>query len=267
MPLSIIAVVLSWLLVAPAPLSGGPLTLEYIEGDAYGRASEGSSLPSRFNERVVEDVPASKSLMRRANAPALFAVFLAPYESVRDRLISSVRLALGKDRLSEEKHDDNVEWNEWYGQVVDPGGFNQQRRQEKEQKLRAAGIHWQSYQEARIMTKAYNEVWWKRGRSQAMFRIIDGRDLFDSACTIVLFTRTDNELRFGFLHAIPIPVIFMGDDPLVTDSEVDLVKKVKNELGIPVTYFVAGVMSLLDNATPLLEIKDYCANTAPPSKR
>lgn len=267
MSLSMIGVALVWFLVIPASTSGDPLTLEYIQGYDYGRHSEGSSLPSRFVEQVVEDVPASTELMRRTNVPALFTVFPVPYETIRDRLLSKIRQVFGEDRFFEEKHDDNIEWNEWYGQAADPDGFHEQRRREKEQKLASAGILWQSYQEARIMTKTYNEVWWKRGRSQAMFRIIDGRDLFGHACTIVLFTRTDHELRFGFLHTIPIPVIFMGDDLLATDREVSLIEQVKNELGIPIAYFVAGVRSLLDNAVPLLEIKDYCVNTSSPSKR
>ncbi len=267
MPLSIIALTLIWLLASRVPVFGEPLALEYIEGEAYRRASEGSSLPSRFNERVVEDAPATASLMRRTNAPALFAVFPAPYETIRDRLVPSVRQTLGQDRFFEEKHDDLVEWNEWYGQGTDPGGFHQKWREENERKLRDAGIHWQAYQETRIVSKTYNSVWWKRGWSQAMFRIIDGRDLFDLACTIVLFTRTDYELRFGFLHNTPMPAIFVGSDPLVTDREVSLIEKVKDELGIPVTFFVAGVMSLLDNVTPLIETKDHCVNTSPPSSR
>jgi hypothetical protein len=261
-----IALALIWLLTYIAPASGDPLELQYIQGDVYSDASEGSSLPSRFNQRVVKDVLATTALMRPTKVPALFAVVLAPYETVRDRLIPSVRQMLGENSFFEEKHNDHVEWTERYGQAVDSDQFHEKRRQEKERELTNAGIRWQSYREARIVTKTYNEIWWKGGRSQALFRIIDGRDLFDRACTIVLITRTDFELQFGFLHNLPIPVIGLGDDPLVTDREIGLVEQVQNDLGVPVTYFVASVSSLSDNATPLLEIKDRCGKTSAPAK-
>lgn len=243
----------SWVLLFPIVAWGDPLALRYLDQHTYTHDLEGSSLPSRFNEQVVEDTTAT---MRRVNVPAIFAVFPNPYEEIRDHISVRIRQVFGETQYTENTHEDLVEWEEKYGKVEDPTGFHKQRRRDAEHKLTDAGIQWQSYREARFVTKSYNEVWWKRGRSQAIFRIIDGRDLFSRPCTLVMLWRTDYELRFGFLHSLPVPVLSIDDIPLVTNREIAVLEQVKGDLRTSVSYYPASISSLLDNAPRLIEIRN-----------
>lgn len=235
---------------------GAAPDLFYLDEQAYGRKYEESSLPSHFNERVVASTGA-----RDRNAVAILAGVPRPYEEVRDRLVRIVASLFGEAQLTEERHDDLVEWNEQYGKDRDPDRFYARYRQEWEPRLVDAGIHWQSYRETRIVTDGYNHVWWKLARSKADFRIIDGRDLFGRPWTVVLFGRIDSGLRFGVGHFVPLPVLWVFDFPVVTYREVEVMERVATELRTAVHYHTASLLPLVFNAYELIGIRDRLMQT------
>lgn len=258
LPITLLAMIFAAFSVSPA--WGEPPDLFYLDEQVYGREYEESSLPSHFNERVVAYTGA-----RGGNASAILAGFPRPYEEVRDRLISIVNSLFGVEQSTEERHDDLVEWNEHYGKDEDLYGSYARFRQEWEPRLVEAGIHWQSYRETRILTDGYNHVRWKLARSKAVFRIIDGRDLFDRPWTVVLFGRIDSGLRFGVGHFVPIPVLWVFDFPVVTYREVEVMERVATALRTTVRYHTAGLKPVVLNAYQLIVIRDRLMQAVPRS--
>ena len=238
-----------WAGFVELPAQSGTLT--YFEADSYDESSQGSSLPSRFKEQVLRSPEEGES----RSLPGLLVIIEKRYEDVRDLIRGQVRIRMGEELYSEAFHDDLVEYQEYAGE--DKEGFYKDREAKSRLLLESESIRLSRYHESRITTLPYNTVWWSRANSKSVFRIIDGQDVFQNPCTIVVVKRTDEELRLGFLHGtwLPIPTLGMRPRSLVTSKELELVEYVAQGLKSNWHAHPFWETSLLSNSNTLIAAK------------
>lgn len=244
----LVGVILAGLVVDPTQAE---FPLAYFDTDLYDERSESSSLPSRFGERVLRSPEPGEP----RELPGVLIVLSKPYPVVRERIREEIHSRLSQDNYREEVHEDLVEYNEYAGH--DREGYYEERRLRSQAHLETGKIKVAQYREARITSTPYNLVWWKRANSQSLFRIIDGRDVFNIPCTLVIVKRTDKELRLGFLHGIwpPIPTLGVRSRSLVTDKEIALVEQAARGLKSKWQVYPFWETSLLANAEILVLAK------------
>lgn len=223
----------------------------YIEPASYRELPQSSSLPSRYGERVIRSPEGGEP----RPLPGFLVVIARPYKDVRDRIRGQVRTQFGEGQYSEDLHDDLIEYGADAGE--DSEGFYKDREVKSRLLLDSESIRATQYHETRVITLPYNTAWWKPSSSQAVFRIIDGHDIFQTPSTLIVVKRMDRELVIGFLHGlgVPLPTVGMRARSLVTDKELAIVDRVTGELKADCQWYPFWGSSLLANANMLVSAR------------
>jgi hypothetical protein len=100
--------------------------------------------------------------------------------------------------------------------------------------LKASGINIGIIRQFLIRTNQYNLLRDIKGYSLLNIKIIDGKDIFNKECVLILMRRTDYWRDWGreYHTGIPIPIKGPMEIDCITDTELKMVEELKNKLGI-----------------------------------
>lgn len=180
-------------------------------------------------------------------------LFMAPYDQVVKELKSAATEKFGKfpiveKRVNEEPISDYYDDKELAKMIID-----------KLTKLRSLNINVEDFRESRFTTKPYNVID-KKTYSVLLVRIADGQDIFGVGCTLIFLSRTDawEDWYREFHTNIPIPLRGEAHTDIVTNTEIELIEKLKLKMNVKDTayFFPFTEYSPLSAERMMLKIKE-----------
>lgn len=206
------------------------------------------SIPLLANERVVLE---SKDVVARW----VVALVRVPYEQVWKQIEQSVRERSGIEAARERsvKIEDFSRVNPHVPE--DPlfgDGFSGFHQVVSDLKIG---------REYKIVSKQYNRIAKVDGYSVSTWRIGNGRDLFGEPCSVIVVQRADYSSEWARDHTgIPWPFKTSGTTPLVTETEITLIERLKKEnKGVSIQYFVPYPAYMTDSVLKLMNSIHHAA--------
>lgn len=222
--------------VTPGPVAHGP----ELANPATLAHRYGLSIAIRKGQQVVVDV-------QRDAAPKVIVALKAPFESVEPTLREIIKKHFGEASFAEAITSDLDAWHKEFGH------FANDLRDKNLERLGLLRIRLGRFREARINSQKYNVLWFGRGHSEVVLRIIDGRDVFSDVSTLVVLQRRDEVYEWGWEYHFPIPSYAERRANLVTDQELALIHDLLKVVRVKAAYFTLGEqMSLLADSEVLI---------------
>lgn len=178
-----------------------------------------------------------KVLLKKNGYSAKSIVYLinGKYETVRDDMRKIVESKMGIASENEMVTNEYIKSLSTGDAEVDSI-----RRREFDQ-LDAIGIRIDRFRQDKIETNKYNEIKKFRAYSLLVVKIIDGRDVFNKECTLIVMTRTDYWRDWGREHhtGLWVPIKVSTHDEVVTDTETGMAEELRERMGIRgLKYFI-----------------------------
>lgn len=171
-------------------------------------------------------------------ADSILFLINAKYEKVRDEMrkivLSKMGIAYEVESVTQE-YMEELHSGDPKVDLIARKTFNQ---------LNELGIKIDQFTQYRINTSRYNIVKKIKGYSLLEIKIIEGKDVFNKECTLLIMTRTDcwrdwgRESHIGIWIPIKVPT----DNKCVTDTEIGMAERLKDTVGIKdLKYFLPKV--------------------------
>ena len=215
------------------------------------------SIPANAGERIVMYYKTPRGGLQAHWVVVLLNV---PYEQMRVTVSDFVQKAFGVESEQEIKSSIQRE------KKINPSTPKEPLYGNGFVDFYVIGVPMSQGREYRMQSKHYNESWWNN-YSKSEWRVIDGNQLFNRPCSLVVVSRTDHSREWTVLHpGIPLPFKLTGETKLVTDREVTIIEKIIMNLDRPfVQYFVPDTGSKPNGVINMMKDIWEAAKGSPPS--
>ncbi len=193
---------------------------EYMSGEDYERKTH-NPIPLKRNEKVLTN--------KGYQAQTVIFIFARPYAD----LLQAARTATAQLWGSVTYFDRTA--SEYSGAGFQTSPELKEIMMQDLAQMRKLNINVESFKLAEASTDAYNKLDDKTF-SKLLIRIADGKDIFGKVCSLVLIRRTDHYMDWYREFHTDIPVLPLkgaAKADLVTTSELELVTRMEQALGVP----------------------------------
>jgi len=107
-------------------------------------------------------------------------------------------------------------------------------KEELRYKIKSLGLNLDRYEEKELISKRYNIIEKVEAFSELKIKVINGKDIFNKKCTIIVLTREDHWRDWAreWHTGIILPFKGMADTNIITEKEIALIEELKKELNI-----------------------------------
>jgi len=159
------------------------------------------------------------------------------YETVRDEMR---KIVAGKMGIASENETVTNEYIKSLSTLTRDAELESIRRREFNE-LNTMGIKIGKFRQYKMETNKYNKIKKYSAYSVLVVKIIDGRDVFNKECTLIVMTRTDHWRDWAREHNtnIWIPIKGWGEKEVITNTEIGMAEELKDRIEIKdLKYFI-----------------------------